>query len=119
MGDTPSKENEARLRVLARERVRDGTLPRTRAARTWGGFGNGAACSLCKTPIVVSEPELELQFDNPAVSDAMVRFHHICHVMWELACQELAAQRWPDVPLPPASRLTDAQLELGESERSS
>ena len=120
MGDTPTKENDARLRTLARERVRDGTLPRSKALRTWGGFGTGAHCSLCKAPILEAEPEFELQFEQTAAPETLVRFHRVCHLAWEAACQELATQRWPDLKsLPAAPVRVDPPLELSDTKRSS
>lgn len=115
MGDPSGKTQEA-LRVLAHERIRQGLLPRVRAARTWGGLGSGLSCCLCEGTIHKTEPEFELQFDGFAPA-SVLRFHRVCHLAWDIARYELSLETWTpvDEALPPADTPVEARLDLGES----
>lgn len=112
MGDHSGRSNET-LRAFARQQIKQGALPRRKAARTWGGLGSGAACSLCGAPISTSEPEFELQFDVPP-APAVLRFHRQCHLAWDSALHELSAAQWLSIAqsLPPANVPIEARIEL-------
>jgi hypothetical protein len=116
MGD-PSPRDQNILRAKARDRIDCGLLPRTKAARTWGGRGSGLACSLCDAPILDSEPEMELEYEEPPSSNAVLRFHLQCQSIWETERQEPEPRPWRSVEndLPPFSRTVETRLELGGS----
>jgi len=105
---------DALLRTRARERIRQGTLPRAQPARTWGGPGSGAGCDLCDTPIPPHEPEFELQLDL-AEPGRLLRFHRQCHAAWEAARREFEPGGWTQVSdaLPPEGTVVEARLSLG------
>jgi hypothetical protein len=115
MGD-PSPRDQNILRAKARDRIECGLLPRTKAARTWGGRGSGLACSLCDAPILDSEPEMELEYEE-ASPNAVLRFHLQCQSIWEVERQEPQARPWRlvETDLPPFSRTVETRLELGGS----
>lgn len=116
MGEPSDRDTEA-LRARARERMRQGRLPRTKAARTWGGLGSGLACDLCDAAILSSEPEFELQLDLSMPSES-VRFHRQCHAIWSEALErDSLAYGWRpvDEELPPFGALVEARLRLGEA----
>jgi hypothetical protein len=116
MGD-PSQRDQNTLRARARDRIDCGLLPRTKAARTWGGRGSGLACSLCDAPILDSEPEMELEYEEASSSNAVLRFHLQCQSIWENERQEPQERPWRSVEhdLPPFSRTVETRLELGGS----
>jgi hypothetical protein len=116
MGD-PSQRDQNTLRARARDRIECGLLPRTKAARTWGGRGSGLACSLCDAPILDSEPEMELEYEEPPSSNAVLRFHLQCQSIWDAERQEPVGPTWRSVEddLPPFSRTVETRLELGGS----
>jgi len=104
MGEPSDRDAEA-LRTRARERLRQGQLPHTKPARTWGGVGSGLPCDLCGAAILSSEPEFELQLDLRAPSESL-RFHRQCHSIWSEVREEYSpanANAWCAVAdrLPP------------------
>lgn len=113
MGD-PSQRDQNTLRAKARDRIDCGLLPRTKAARTWGGRGSGHACSLCDAPILESEPEMELEYEEPS-SNAILRFHLQCQSIWEAERHGAPADAWRQVEndLPPFGRTVETRVELG------
>ena len=115
MAENEEESSEA-LRARARERIREGRLPRLKAARTWGGLGSGHLCDLCDTAILPTQPEFEVQPDL-AVPSEVARFHRCCHTIWDLARQELVPvpALWTPVAmqLPAPGDLVEARLSLG------
>ena len=111
MGEPLLEEIEA-LRTRAREMLRAGGLPRTKAVRTWGGRGSGAPCELCGTAISSSEPEFEVQLEATPSAPSL-RFHRTCHAVWETVRAEAEAG-WTQVSerLPPADTRVDARVML-------
>lgn len=111
-----SQESDDELRVQARERIGKGSLPRAKAARTWGGLGSGLVCDLCDSAILATEPEFELQFELGA---AAIRFHRRCHAAWEFVRKQPAGahELWTPVTQtpPPASFPVEVRLDLGDS----
>jgi len=75
-------ENE--LRVEARRRISLGHLPCVAQHYLWAGPGDGRPCSLCDRPIDPRQIEYELEF--PLIPEMQMRFHRICHQVWELEC---------------------------------
>jgi hypothetical protein len=112
MGEPKAEDLEA-LWARARLLLRDGRLPRVKAARTWGGTGSGAPCELCGAAILSNEPELEIELES-APSDTSLRFHRQCHALWDAVRAEVAAG-WVCVSdnLPPAETVVEARIQLG------
>ncbi len=109
----PSVEDTEALRIRARERIEQGRLPRTKAARTWGGLGSGLECDLCDAAIASSEPEFELQIDLSAPSQS-VRFHRQCHAIWNEVREEFPSGGWRAVAreMPPIGVIVEARVAL-------
>jgi len=82
---------EPELREKAREAIRGGRLPGTRASRTFGGPGSGATCVVCGGPIPRSDTEYELEFNRHGVVPGFDRYylHYRCFVAWELERTEV------------------------------
>ena len=63
-----------------------GILPDRRPDRTWGGFGAGIDCTICRTPVKQDELEFEIEFarngDNPHLDT--YHLHARCFDAWEL-----------------------------------
>jgi len=117
MGDSASK-NDNDLRARARQLIGAGSLPRAKAARTWGGLGSGLLCTLCNQPILKTEPEFELQFDTSSTTPA-IRFHRECHSLWEAARHEpmMEHERWTPVSqlMPPNGAPVEVRWEMGDA----
>jgi len=105
------------LRARARARLEEGTLPRAKAVRTWGGLGTGQPCALCDTPIDSHEPEFELQVDLSAPASQAVRFHRECHAIWDTVRGESSWAQWIPVAqrLPAPDELVEARVSLAEN----
>ena len=112
MGE-PKAEDIESLWERARLLLREGHLPRAKAARTWGGTGTGAPCELCGAAILSSETELEIQLELTA-SAASLRFHRPCHALWDAVRAEAAAG-WISVNerLPSDDTVVEARIQLG------
>ena len=115
MGDRTHKDkNQETLVACARERIEQGLLPRVKAARSWGGRGSGLPCSLCDSPILETEPEMELEFDGAASARAL-RFHLGCQSAWEVARRVRTEGDWTPVEeeLPPYDTVVEARVIMG------
>ena len=110
----PSEKDSGALRARARERIEQGRLPRARAVRTWGGRGNGLRCDLCDAVITSDEPEFELQLDI-IPSGEPVRFHRLCHSLWNEAREDCEPGGWRPVSreLPPPGIVVEARITFG------
>jgi hypothetical protein len=79
-------QEEAVIRERARQAVRAGTLPNRRPDHTWGGYGAGAVCTICATPVKHDELEFEIEFarsdDPPGVDSYHLHVH--CFEAWQL-----------------------------------
>lgn len=66
---------------------KEGTLPKRRPDRMWGGPGAGVACSLCGIPVTPGELEFEVEFVPDERDSRVDRYHvHIgCFNAWERA----------------------------------
>jgi hypothetical protein len=79
----PLSRLEIELRLLARERIAQGQLPRTVPERIWGGKGTGRACALCDKPI----EEMELEVEEHIAGELQIfHFHVLCQSLWQLEC---------------------------------
>ena len=91
MGDPSHRQRDQdNLRARAQERLEKGQLPRSKAARTWGGRGSGIACNLCDSPILTTDAEMELEFEG-APPNRVLHLHLRCHSAWEAERQEESA----------------------------
>lgn len=109
----PSEKDSGALRARARELLEQGRLPRAQALRTWGGRGSGLRCDLCEAAIASGEPEFELQLDlNPSAES--VRFHRLCHTVWNEAREAFEPRAWRPVSreLPPSGVVVEARVNL-------
>jgi hypothetical protein len=81
----PLTQLETELRLVARERIQQGRLPRVMPSRMWGGKGAGQCCALCDKVIQREESELEVE----ELVDGRVEtyhFHVLCQSLWQLEC---------------------------------
>jgi hypothetical protein len=118
MGDMTKQQEEA-LQARARARIAQGSLPREKPTRMWGGHGTGLPCSLCDQPISNSEPEMELEYE-PSAPVPTVRFHLRCQSIWDGARQVPDASQWISVEqeMPPLHTTVEARITLGGGARS-
>ena len=77
--------NERRIRELTRDALRAGKVPSREPARTWGGNGVGAPCTICGEPVARDHVDYELQFvhDGPPGLDKD-HVHLRCFAAWEM-----------------------------------
>jgi hypothetical protein len=81
----PLTKLEQQLRLIARERIANGQLPREMPpSRMWAGYGTGQSCSLCDKPIQRDEVEYEIEHPHGPVQT--FRFHTVCQAIWQLEC---------------------------------
>ena len=79
----PLTQLEKDLRLLARELMAKGQLPTQVApSKMWGAYGTGKHCNLCGQPIRPDEVEYELEYGVEPVTH--LRFHIVCHSVWQL-----------------------------------
>lgn len=81
----PLADLEARLRMIARERIATGQIPCDPLARTWGGYGTEAVCALCDRPIRKDEIEYEVE-PHCQEGAQTLRLHIVCYAIWQLEC---------------------------------
>jgi hypothetical protein len=76
--------SDERLRLLAREAIRNGRIPRTRPERMWGGSGQDNLCTICDG--AVDQLGLDLEFSS---KDGAVEYpvHVDCYAAWQVECQ--------------------------------
>jgi hypothetical protein len=77
---------EAELRSKIRALMESGELPREVPAQLWGGYGSEALCSACGKSI--GSKDLEFEYENGTKT---LRFHRLCHGLWQLECERAAA----------------------------
>jgi len=65
---------------LVRDKLDSGLLPHDGATTLWAGIGSGRTCSLCEAPILITEMEYELEYDD---GRRVILFHVSCHGLWE------------------------------------
>lgn len=88
----PLTQRETKLRRVARERIAAGQLPRAVPLQMWGGKGIGRLCALCDQAIEPEEMELEVE-QRIAEELAPLRFHVVCHSLWQFECARDALNR--------------------------
>jgi hypothetical protein len=96
--------DEQELGERIRGAIAAGKLPYGRPNHTWGGRGTGARCSLCDTPVLPQEKELELEFITNVNSGSLGRhFVHVhCWSLWELEREKAVRASASPVEEPPA-----------------
>lgn len=80
-------DDEALRRMMARDVMRMGRLPRRPADRMWGSTGKDTNCTICALAITPQEPGYELQFTEDG-REWTIHFLHIrCFAAWESECR--------------------------------
>ena len=71
------------LRLLIRQKLADGRLPRTGVPKVWGGRGNNEQCHACDELI----PKTDFVMEGPVLrggrSACDVQLHVLCFYMWD------------------------------------
>jgi hypothetical protein len=68
------------LAAMVREKLDTGLLPHDQPRKLWAGDGTGKTCTACERPILSSQREYEVQYDDDRPD---IRFHAACHGAWE------------------------------------
>lgn len=76
----PFTEDERRLRLLARQKIREGSLPEHVPPSVLAGPGAGDTCTLCNERIAPSDIEYEFRHEG-----RHYYMHLRCHGLWQLA----------------------------------
>ena len=63
-----------------REKIDVGLLPQGEPLKLWAGTGSGKRCVVCDTPILQSQTEYELVYDDERAS---ILLHIGCHGAWK------------------------------------
>ena len=84
--DRPTSD-EALRRMMARDALEDGRLPRRPADRTWGGAGAGENCAICGLQISPQDQGIELEFTGVGRKPATHILHVPCFTAWEAECR--------------------------------
>ena len=69
------------LRLLVRQKLTDGRLPRTYIPRTWGGAGNGKPCGVCEQ--IIRKPQMMIEAATVDDGEPDLSFHVPCFYFWE------------------------------------
>jgi len=77
---------ESELRTRIRAQIEQGELPSEVPTTIWGGNGSGEKCSACDKPIERNEVEFEY-----SIGAASIRFHRLCHGLWQIECERAVA----------------------------
>jgi hypothetical protein len=67
------------LRLVTRERLQRGALPREKCQVTWFGPGSGELCNLCDR--VITQSQIECECEHP--SGDTLRLHQACFAVWD------------------------------------
>jgi hypothetical protein len=70
------------IRLLIREKLKDGRLPYDSMPRFWGGPGNNEWCDACDALITNQELVMEGISSTPA-DKKPVQFHVVCFHLWD------------------------------------
>jgi hypothetical protein len=76
-GDGIQAHADGSLQAKARALIDGGHMPTTLPARTWGGPGNGAPCSVCGVAIGQREVDIELELAPTNASKATNHHFHV------------------------------------------
>lgn len=79
-----SDVDRAILHGVARRKMSDGRLPRSRPFRSLKVRGVGAACALCDAVISRRQHEIELLFMDSSRRPDVLRFHPVCLDAWRV-----------------------------------
>jgi hypothetical protein len=70
------------IRILIREKLRDGRLPYDSMPRFWGGPADGEVCDACEKPI--TKQQLVMEGIASTLSDKKpIQFHVACFQIWD------------------------------------
>ena len=70
------------IRLLIREKLRDGRLPYDSTPRFWGGPADGEVCDACEKPI--TKQQLVMEGIASTLSDKKpIQFHVTCFQIWD------------------------------------
>jgi hypothetical protein len=70
------------IRLLIREKLKDGRLPYDSMPRFWGGPGAGERCDACE--MIISTPQLVMEGISSTISDKKpIQFHVVCFQLWD------------------------------------
>jgi hypothetical protein len=72
------------IRLLIREKLKDGRLPYDSMPRFWGGAGNGEQCDACDEAISKDELVMEGIASTPS-NKKPIQFHVVCFQLWDTA----------------------------------
>jgi hypothetical protein len=72
--------DQAILRLLIREKLLTGCLPRNQTLRIWGGPGNGETCDGCGGTVTAAQLLMEGALEACGCG---VRFHVECFALWD------------------------------------
>ena len=72
--------DQAILRLLIREKLANGCLPRTQGPRIWGGPSHGETCDGCGATVTGAQMLMEGTLDALGCG---VRFHVACFALWD------------------------------------
>ena len=75
--------NTPALRLLIRQKLADGRLPRSGVAKVWGGPGDGQQCQGCDEVIAQSDFVMEGPVLCGGRSARDVQFHVLCFHVWD------------------------------------
>ncbi|HKZ05199.1 MAG TPA: hypothetical protein VJU81_06985 [Methylomirabilota bacterium] len=78
-------ETSDELLEKGRKAVEEATLPLRRPDRIWGGPGEGAECSICRTAVKREELEFDVEFHANGDGRGPERHHvHLrCFAVWD------------------------------------
>jgi hypothetical protein len=79
------------LRMMIRQKLARGSLPREKCLVTWFGRGTGQRCVACER--VIGRDEIECECERTA-SD-ILRFHQSCFAAWDDERQDAAGALTP------------------------
>ena len=79
------------LRVLIRQKLSDGRLPRNGIPRVWGSKGDGQQCLVCEASVTKTQFVMEGQLVRDGDEPASMSFHVLCFHMWDDERQRLPA----------------------------
>lgn len=85
--------DETTRRRKAREAIAAGALPDRAPARTWGGKGVGAQCTICADAITTQDIEFELEFAEENPVRGKYRLHLRCFCAWEFERATMSGAR--------------------------
>ena len=90
LASAPSSNNEGAhgmdtpaLRLLIRQKLSDGRLPRNGIPKVWGGVGSGQQCDACDERVAKTDFVMEGPVLNGGRRGRDVQFHVLCFYIWD------------------------------------